>query len=111
MFIVNIFNDTEEYTAYYETEIDLKQIDPTIQSIDKFISSYETIEISNLNNLQVECGLPNIENFIPNRNINIFGGTDDCSNNLFSLENITLKNLGLSQIDKVNFENTIFIYW
>ncbi|MBW3059601.1 MAG: hypothetical protein CXB60_11375 [Spiroplasma poulsonii] len=110
MFIVNIFNDTEEYTAYYETEIDLKQIDPTIQSIDKFISSYETIEISNLNNLQVECGLPNIENFIPNRNINIFGGTDDCSNNLFSLENITLKNLGLSQIDKVNFENTIILY-
>ncbi|MFW4371392.1 MAG: hypothetical protein EHV01_005595, partial [Spiroplasma sp. hy2] len=107
---VNLFDDTEEYTGYYETEIDLKQIDPTIQSIDKFISSYKIIEISNLNNLQVECGPPEIENFIPDRNINIFGGTDDCSNNLFSLKNITLKNIGLSQTDKINFDNTISLY-
>ncbi|WP_419333889.1 hypothetical protein [Spiroplasma endosymbiont of Sarcophaga variegata] len=110
MFMVNIFDDTEEYTGYYETEIDLKQIDPTIQSISKFQDAYKTIEISNLSNLQVECGLSNIENFIPNRNINIFGGTDDCSNNLFSLKNITLKNIGLSQTDKINFDNTISLY-
>ncbi|MBW3059380.1 MAG: hypothetical protein CXB60_10255 [Spiroplasma poulsonii] len=59
------------YDGYYEIEIDLKQIDPTIQSISKFISSYKTIEISNLNNLQVECGPPEIENFIPDRNVNL----------------------------------------
>ncbi|RUO85704.1 hypothetical protein D9R21_07200 [Spiroplasma endosymbiont of Megaselia nigra] len=110
MFMVNIFDDIAEYKGYYEIEIDLKQIDPTIQSISKFISSYKTIEISNLNNLQVECGLPNIENFIPNRNIDIISGIDDCSNNLFSLENITLKNIGLSQIDNINFDNTITLY-
>ncbi|MBW3058460.1 MAG: hypothetical protein CXB60_04950 [Spiroplasma poulsonii] len=52
----------------------------------------------------------NIENFIPNKNINIFGGTDDCSNNLFSIRKINFKKLGLSQIDKVNFENTIILY-
>ncbi|WP_425378429.1 hypothetical protein [Spiroplasma endosymbiont of Polydrusus pterygomalis] len=50
--ILNLFND-DYNSGYYEIEIDLKQIDPTIQSIDKFISSYKTIEISNLNNLQV----------------------------------------------------------
>ncbi|UZQ30929.1 MAG: hypothetical protein OHM56_05375 [Spiroplasma phoeniceum] len=107
--LVNLFSD-EFNDAYYEIEIDLKQIDPTIQSISKFQDAYKTIEISNLGNLQVECGPPNIENFIPNRNINIFGGSDDCSNNLFSLENITLKNIGLSQNDKINFENTITLY-
>lgn len=48
----------EFYDAYYEVEIDLKQIDPTIQSISKFQDAYKTIEISNLGNLQVECGPP-----------------------------------------------------
>lgn len=48
----------EFYDAYYEVEIDLKQSDPTIQSISKFQDAYKTIEISNLGNLQVECGPP-----------------------------------------------------
>ncbi len=49
---LNLFPD-EFKDAYYEEEIYLKQIDPTIQSISKFQDAYKTIEISNLNNLQV----------------------------------------------------------
>ncbi|WP_342256267.1 hypothetical protein [Spiroplasma endosymbiont of Poecilobothrus nobilitatus] len=106
---INLFNN-EFNEGYYETEIDLKQIDPTIQSIDKFISSYKIIEISNLNNIQVECGPPDIENFIPNRNINLSGGVNSCNNDGGSLANITLYKSGRSQTDKVNFENTITLY-
>ncbi|GAA6238636.1 MAG: hypothetical protein SPLM_07530 [Spiroplasma phoeniceum] len=106
---VNLFDDTAEHNAYYETEIDLKQIDPTIQSISKFQDAYKTIEISNLGNLQVECGPPNIENFIPDRNVDILGGLN-CNINLGSLANITLQESGRSQRDKVNFENTRTLY-
>ncbi|QIA73400.1 hypothetical protein GL982_07175 [Spiroplasma citri] len=106
---VNLFDDTAEHNAYYETEIDLRQIDPTIQSIDKFKSAYKTIEISNLGNLQVECGPPNIENFIPNRNVDILGGLN-CNINLGSLANITLQESGRSQTDKVNFDNIRTLY-
>ncbi|WP_338992572.1 hypothetical protein [Spiroplasma endosymbiont of Seladonia tumulorum] len=95
--------------GYYETEIDLKLIDSTIQSIDKFISSYKTIEISNLDNLQVECVPPNIENFIPDRNVNLSEGKN-CEFNIGSLSNVTLKESGRSQTDKVNFDNTITLY-
>ncbi|RUP75154.1 hypothetical protein D6D54_08890, partial [Spiroplasma poulsonii] len=106
---VNLFSN-EFNESYYETEIDLKQIDPTIQSIDKFISSYKTIEISNLNNLQVECGPPEIENFIPNKNVNItFGGVSGCTNKN-PLSSIKLLESGRSQTDKVNFDNTITLY-
>ncbi|RUO85938.1 hypothetical protein [Spiroplasma endosymbiont of Megaselia nigra] len=105
----NLFSD-EFNEAYYEIEIDLKQIDPTIQSISKFQDAYKTIEISNLNNLQVECGPPNIENFIPNRNVNLIGGPDACSFNLGLLKNISLFQKGSSQIDKINFDNTITLY-
>ncbi|WP_400249232.1 hypothetical protein, partial [Spiroplasma sp. ald] len=97
------FND-----AYYEVEIDLKQIDPTIQSISKFQDAYKTIEISNLNNIQVECGPPEIDNFIPNRNINLLEG-QKCDHNIGSLNNITLQESGRSQTDKVNFLNTFTI--
>ncbi|WP_400249383.1 hypothetical protein, partial [Spiroplasma sp. ald] len=107
--LVNLFSD-EFNDAHYEVEINLKQIDPTIQSISKFQDAYKTIEISNLDNLQVECGPPEIENFIANRNINITGGNEDCSNNLFSLANITLQQSGRSQTDKINFDNTITLY-
>ncbi|AXF96864.1 hypothetical protein [Spiroplasma phoeniceum] len=103
-----LFSD-EFKDAYYEVEIDLKQIDPTIQSIEKFKSAYKTIEISNLNNLQVECGPPNIENFIPNRNVNLLEG-QKCDHNIGSLSNITLQESGRSQNDKVNFDNTITLY-
>ncbi|WP_425378138.1 hypothetical protein [Spiroplasma endosymbiont of Polydrusus pterygomalis] len=105
----NLFYDEFNY-GYYEVEIDLKQIDPTIQSIDKFISSYKTIEISNLNNLQVECRKPYINNFIPNRNVILSAGKNSCNIDFGSLSKITLKKEGLSQTDNVNFENTITLY-
>ncbi|WP_419333857.1 hypothetical protein [Spiroplasma endosymbiont of Sarcophaga variegata] len=106
---VNLFSN-EFNSAYYEIEIDLKQIDPTIQSISKFQDAYKTVEISNLGNLQVECGPPNIENFIPNRNVNItFGGVSGCTNKN-SLSSIKLLKSGRSQTDKVNFDNTITLY-
>ncbi|RUO85903.1 hypothetical protein, partial [Spiroplasma endosymbiont of Megaselia nigra] len=106
---VNLFSD-EFNEGYYEIEIDLKQINPTIQSIDKFISSYKTIEISNLNNLQVRCLKPNIEHFIKDRNINLLGGDNSCDYNFGSLSNITLQKSGLEQKDNVNFDNTIILY-
>ncbi|PQP78911.1 hypothetical protein C6B38_03195 [Spiroplasma sp. ChiS] len=105
----NLFSD-EFNQGYYETEIDLKQIDPTIQSIEKFISSYKTIEISNLGNLQVECEPPNIENFIFDRSTNILNGTTGCDYVLGQLNNFVFKNEGQSQSNKINFENTISLY-
>ncbi len=106
---INLFSD-EFNEAYYEIEIDLKQIDPTIQSISKFQDAYKTIEISNFSNIQVECGLPNIGNFIPNRNINLIAGANSCDVSGGSLANITLKESGRSQTNKVNFNNTITLY-
>ncbi|WP_419333898.1 hypothetical protein [Spiroplasma endosymbiont of Sarcophaga variegata] len=105
----NLFSD-EFNQGYYETEIDLKQIDPTIQSISKFQDAYKTIEISNLGNLQVECGLPNIENFIFDRSTNILNGTTGCDYVLGQLNNFVFKNEGQSQSNKINFENTITLY-
>ncbi len=105
----NLFSD-EFNEAYYEIEIDLKQIDPTIQSISKFQDAYKTIEISNLNNLQVECSDPKIQWFIPNRRVNLSTGENSCNIDFGSLVNIILKQNGLSQIDNVNFENTITLY-
>ncbi len=106
---INLFSD-EFNEGYYETEIDLRQIDPTIQSIDKFISSYKTIEISNLNNLQVRCFRPDIKQFIYDRNINLLGGANSCNFSGGLLSNITLQKSGLEQKDNVNFENTITLY-
>ncbi|WP_419334154.1 hypothetical protein [Spiroplasma endosymbiont of Sarcophaga variegata] len=105
---INLFNNY--YDAYYENEIDLRQIDPTIQSIDKFINSYKTIEINNLANLQVRCLKPDIEKFIKDRNVNLSTGANSCDHNLGSLSNITFKQDGLPQTDNVNFENTITLY-
>ncbi|WP_353487167.1 hypothetical protein, partial [Spiroplasma phoeniceum] len=106
---INLFNNNY-YDAYYETEIDLKQIDPTIQSISKFQDAYKIIEISNLGNLQVECGQPDIENFINNRDVNILGGYSNCNDNINSLSNGVLKFGGLSQTDNVNFDNILILY-
>ncbi|WP_419334692.1 hypothetical protein [Spiroplasma endosymbiont of Sarcophaga variegata] len=100
----NLFSD-EFNSAYYEVEIDLKQIDPTIQSISKFQDAYKTIEISNLSNLQVECGPCDIENFIPNRNVNILAGYSTCEYNFGTLSDASLQESGSSQTDKVNFPN------
>ncbi len=105
----NLFNNNY-FNGYYEIEIDLKQINPTIQSISKFQDAYKTIEISNLNNLQVECGPPEIENFIPNRNVNLNGGVNSCNNDGGPLLNVILQQSGSSQIDNVNFDNTITLY-
>ncbi|UZQ29407.1 MAG: hypothetical protein OHM56_09500 [Spiroplasma phoeniceum] len=105
---INLFSDEFNY-AYYDVEIDLKQIDPTIQNISKFQDVYKTIEISNLNNLQVECGPQNIENFIPDRNINIIAGANSCNVGGGSLANITLQESGRLQVDKINFPYTFKI--
>ncbi|MBW3058564.1 MAG: hypothetical protein CXB60_05570 [Spiroplasma poulsonii] len=106
---VNLFS-VEFNDAYYETEIDLKQIDPTIQSISKFQDAYKKIEISNLSNLQVRCFKPDIERFIKDRDINLLGGDNSCDYNFGSLSNITLQKSGLEQKDNVNFDNTITLY-
>ncbi|WP_338964149.1 MULTISPECIES: hypothetical protein [unclassified Spiroplasma] len=107
---VNLFDDGTEYNGYYETEINLRQIDPTIQSIDKFISSYKTIEISNLDNLQVNTETNRIESYIKDRNIGLNSGGSTCDYDFGSLSNITLQKTGLKQTDKVNFDNTITLY-
>ncbi|UNF62648.1 hypothetical protein [Spiroplasma poulsonii] len=102
----NLFPD-EFNSAYYEIEIDLKQIDPTIQSIDKFISSYKTIEIINTGGLQIECKKPYIENFIFDKSANILNGTTSCDYVLGQLNSFIFKNEGQSQSNKINFDNTI----
>ncbi len=106
---VNLFDDKTKHNGYYEIEIDLKQIDPTIQSISKFQDAYKTIEISNLGNLQVECSQPNIENFIPNRNVNLLTGYTNCNKTICLLEDLNLLESGYSQVDKVNFPNIFTI--
>ncbi|WP_425378731.1 hypothetical protein [Spiroplasma endosymbiont of Polydrusus pterygomalis] len=106
---INLFNNNY-YNAYYDIEIDLKQIDPTIQSIDKFQDAYKTIEISNMGNLQVECGPPKIENFIHNRKVNLLSGYNSiCDGGFGLLSKITLKKEGLSQTYNVNFPNIFTI--
>ncbi|WP_419334122.1 hypothetical protein [Spiroplasma endosymbiont of Sarcophaga variegata] len=106
---VNLFDDKTKHNGYYEMEIDLKQIDPTIQSISKFQDAYKTIEISNLNNIQVECWQPDIENFIPNRNVNLLTGYANCNKTICLLEDLNLLESGYSQVDKVNFPNIFTI--
>ncbi|ALA98111.1 P123 [Spiroplasma kunkelii CR2-3x] len=104
----NKFND-----AYYETEIDLKQINPTITTLEQFLHAYSSIQFNNLNlnNLQVECAQPNIENFIPDRNINLLGGVYNCEERNFkTLNELSLRSIGRSQNDKVNFMEGSLIY-
>ncbi len=105
---LNLFSD-EFNSAYYEIEIDLKQIDPTIQSISKFQDAYKTIEISNLNNIQIEYGPSEIDNFIPNKNINILAGYSTCEYNFGPLSDASLQKSGRSQTDKIIFPNTFTI--
>ncbi|WP_353487173.1 hypothetical protein, partial [Spiroplasma phoeniceum] len=106
---INLFDNKFNY-AYYEIEIDLKQIDPTIQSISKFQDSYKTIEISNMANLQVECVPPEIEKFIPKRYFNIKFGDRDCKGGyIYLARDLKLQQKGLLQQDNVNFPNTFTI--
>ncbi|WP_425377730.1 hypothetical protein [Spiroplasma endosymbiont of Polydrusus pterygomalis] len=106
---VNLFDNTTEYKGYYGVEIDLKQIDPTIKNISKFQDAYKTIEISNLANLQVECGPCDIENFIPNRDVKLLTGYTNCNKTICLLEDLNLLESNYSQTDKVNFPNTFTI--
>ncbi len=58
----------------------------------------------------MNVGPYDIENFIPNRNINLNGGGYNCDDYNFSLlSNITLQESGRSQVYKVNFPNTFTI--
>ncbi len=64
-----------------------------------------------MGNLQVSCSEPKIQWFIPNINVNINGGINNCSNNICSLTDFSVPRLeGLPQVDNVNFENTINLY-
>lgn len=103
---VNLFSG-EFNEAYYEMKIDLKQVDSTITTLTQFLNAYSSIQFNNINNLQVECGPANIENFIPDRNINLNGGGSACDYDFGSLSNITLQESGRSQEDKVNFKGSL----
>ncbi len=103
---VNLFSG-EFNEAYYEMKIDLKQIDPTITTLTQFLNAYSSIQFNNINNLQVECGPANIENFIPNRNINLNGGGSTCDYDFGSLSEIKLLEDSRSQEDKVNFKGNL----
>lgn len=87
---INLFNNKYD-NVYYELEVDLKQINTTITTWEQLLNAYSSIQFNNLNNLQVKCAPPNIENFIPNRNINILGGYSTCENNLGWFSNGKLK--------------------
>ncbi|WFG96718.1 hypothetical protein M0C40_01490 [Spiroplasma citri] len=103
---INLFNN-EFDEAYYEIEIDLKQIDPTITTLKQFWNAYSSIQFNNLNNIQVECVPTEIERFISKRYFNIFGGYSTCENNLGWFSNGKLKFKGDKQIDKVNFNGSL----
>ncbi len=99
---VDLFDYKEEYSAYYETEIDLKQIDPTIQSIDKFISSYKTIEISNLNNFSITNNATKIANY-GYSNIELFVGRGQCNLSVGEIFNFNFVGGGSKQETNANF--------
>ncbi|AXF97021.1 hypothetical protein [Spiroplasma phoeniceum] len=69
----NLFLDNL-YTSYYELEVDLKQINPTITTLEQFLNAYSSIQFNNLNNLYVWCIEPDIKYFISNRNVNLLAG-------------------------------------
>ncbi len=69
------FADSLYIIHYYETEIDLKQIDPTIQNINKFIDTYETIEISNIDNFSITNIATKI-NMYKYKDIELFSGIE-----------------------------------
>ncbi|MFW4371007.1 MAG: hypothetical protein EHV01_003580 [Spiroplasma sp. hy2] len=57
--------------------------------------------------MQVECGPPEIENFISDRNIDLTIGNNSCNFISGLLSDLILQQSGRSQTDKINFENTI----
>ncbi|WP_425377878.1 hypothetical protein [Spiroplasma endosymbiont of Polydrusus pterygomalis] len=100
--VVNLFDDLNEYKGYYEIEIDLKQIDPTIQSINKFIDTYETIEINNIGNFSITNIATKIENY-DYSNTELFAGGEICSISLDKLSELIVKEDGKQQISNANF--------
>ncbi|ALA97902.1 putative adhesin P123 [Spiroplasma kunkelii CR2-3x] len=86
----NLFLDNL-YNSYYELEIDLKQINPTITTLSQLLNAYSLIQFNNLNNLYVWCIEPDIKYFIPNRNVNLLARENSCGYNLGLLSNATLK--------------------
>ncbi|WP_353487137.1 hypothetical protein, partial [Spiroplasma phoeniceum] len=100
--IVNLFDTLNEYKGYYELEIDLKQIDPTIQSINKFIDTYETIEISNIDNFSINNNLTKIENYTY-IDTELFAGLEMCSTSLGKLSELIVKEDGEQQTTNANF--------
>ncbi|PQP79175.1 hypothetical protein C6B38_02140, partial [Spiroplasma sp. ChiS] len=100
--VVNLFDDTEEYTGYYETEIDLRQIDPTIQSIDKFKSAFKTIEISNLDNFSINNNATKIADY-DYSNTKLTAGFEICGTSLGTLSELIVKEDGEQQTTNANF--------
>lgn len=97
-------NDFDD--GYYETEVDLKQIDPTITTLQQFLNAYSSIQFNNLNNIYVWCMEPYIEHFIKDRDVNLSEG-EKCKYNIGSLSNMTLQQKGLPQLDFVNFNGSL----
>ncbi|WP_353487302.1 hypothetical protein, partial [Spiroplasma phoeniceum] len=100
--IVNLFDTLNEYKGYYELEIDLKQIDPTIQSINKFIDTYETIEISNIANFSITNTATKI-NMYEYKDIELFAGRGQCNFNLGKISDLNYEGGGSQQITNANF--------
>ncbi|QIA73188.1 hypothetical protein GL982_05950 [Spiroplasma citri] len=100
--MVNLFDSTEEYTGYYETEIDLRQIDPTIQSIEKFKSAYKTIEISNLDNFSINNNATKIANY-GYSNIELFVGRGQCNLSVGEIFDFNFLEGGSEQTTNANF--------
>ncbi|WP_126821434.1 hypothetical protein [Spiroplasma endosymbiont of Megaselia nigra] len=100
--MVNLFDTLNEYKGYYELEIDLKQIDPTIQSINKFIDTYETIEISNINNFSITNFATKIHMY-EYKDIELFAGKEECNFNLGKISDLNYEGGGDQQITNTNF--------
>ncbi|RUO85769.1 hypothetical protein D9R21_06870 [Spiroplasma endosymbiont of Megaselia nigra] len=107
----NYFDENNTYYSNCEFEIDLRQIDPTIQSIDKFISSYKTIEISNLgSNLTVLYNGMEIKDVLSPLTSGPKIGRAGCTDWFGTLKDYTVETRGTIQIDNINFENIITLY-
>ncbi len=75
---------------------------PTIQSIDKFISSYKTIEISNLNNFSITNNATKIANY-GYSNIELFVGRGQCNLSVGEIFNFNFVGGGSKQETNANF--------
>ncbi|MFW4370986.1 MAG: hypothetical protein EHV01_003475, partial [Spiroplasma sp. hy2] len=99
---LDLFDNTAEYKGYYEVEIDLKQIDPTIQSISKFQDAYKTIEISNLNNFYIINKANKIANY-GYSDIELFVGRGQCNLSVGKISDFNFVHAGSEQETNANF--------